>query len=219
MASDDAKEKMRLQLSLREIYAKSTLYYYGTNHSPATPQQQRPTPTTPSTAPAAAPTRRWELAELEPASPPPAKRARPEPAPAPAPAADEPELLFSPPFKFATTAGSYDPYGTTYDQRGYYRQDSWEAATWWDDGWEAWDQGAGDAAATPTAAPASDASQSEASSSASSNAAADPRPRPLAAPRVSRSEAPSSVDADALSKSLSRPLAAPRRRPSVVDPI
>ena len=69
MASDDAKEKMRLQLSLREIYAKSTLYYYGTNHSPATPQQQRPTPTTPSTAPAAAPTRRWELAELEPASP------------------------------------------------------------------------------------------------------------------------------------------------------
>ncbi|KAH8092849.1 hypothetical protein JL720_5014 [Aureococcus anophagefferens] len=108
MASDDAKEKMRLQLSLREIYAKSTLYYYGTNHSPATPQQQRPTPTTPSTAPAAAPTRRWELAELEPASPPPAKRARPEPAPAPAPAADEPELLFSPPFKFATTAGSYE---------------------------------------------------------------------------------------------------------------
>ncbi|KAH8055157.1 hypothetical protein JL722_8585 [Aureococcus anophagefferens] len=106
MASDDAKEKMRLRVFTRNLRQVHPLL----RHQPFTSDATTTTTNTDNAVDgaAAAPTRRWELAELEPASPPPAKRARPEPAPAPAPAADEPELLFSPPFKFATTAGSYE---------------------------------------------------------------------------------------------------------------
>ena len=202
----DARDSLMLQLSLREIYAKTTMFYYG-GSSPSTPQQRAPDPATTPTGPAArarergeaaAPTRRWELAELDAASAPPPPSGTPAPPskkgkrkrPPRAPDQDEKVLIFSPPFKFVATADhaeSYEDYDSTATAGGSYYQ-SWSS---WED--SSWDH-------APVSDPAS-ASDGLSKSSSSSSNISDALGRPLTSPRA----------ANAVPR--------PARRPSVVDPL